>query len=245
MASRTAWFYGFATLALIAGCTASAKPSDDDDGGSSGTTTSSGGNTSCEGACTKQATAMCPNAPDQATCVSDCQEGRAMSPTACQDEFDTMIACGVTTGTITCDAEGQPEVQGCDEQFGAYLTCVQATTSSSSASGTSSSSSSGTGGGPGSCYAGQGACDPTVPGSCAAGEACDVDGGTMMFACFPPPNDAAEGQACNNMSGPFCMHGLACDAMVCRKYCCDNADCTTGTCTTVGMSGSITQKVCK
>jgi hypothetical protein len=66
-----------------------------------------------------------------------------------------------------------------------------------------------------------------------------------MFTCFPPPNTAGIGQACDNSAGPYCQHGLACDAAVCREYCCSTADCTTGTCQQVGTAGSITISVCK
>jgi hypothetical protein len=99
---------------------------------------------------------------------------------------------------------------------------------------------------PASCYGGQGACDPTDPNACGKGETCDIDGSTGEFACFPPPNDAHLGDACDNSQGPFCSAGLACDQGTCKQYCCDDSICAAGTtCQEVGSAGFITIKVCQ
>ena len=96
-----------------------------------------------------------------------------------------------------------------------------------------------------SCYADLGTCDPTNPNACAPLEACDINGSTDMFQCFEPPNDAQLGDACNNATGPFCSHGLACHQNKCVTYCCDDSACSGGThCTETGAVGAITIKVC-
>jgi hypothetical protein len=104
----------------------------------------------------------------------------------------------------------------------------------------------GDGGKPVGCYSGQGTCEPTNATSCAAGETCDINGGTGKFECFPPPNDAHLGDACDNSQGPFCSQGLACNAGKCATYCCDDSVCAAGThCTSVGTAGTINVQVCQ
>ena len=96
------------------------------------------------------------------------------------------------------------------------------------------------------CYAGQGACEPTNATSCGKGETCDLNGGTGMFQCFPPPNDALLGEPCDNGAGPFCAQGLACNGGFCSAYCCDDSICAAGeTCQETGTVGSVTIKVCQ
>jgi hypothetical protein len=60
------------------------------------------------------------------------------------------------------------------------------------------------------------------------------------FVCYPPPNTATVCQTCDNSSanGPFCGPGTTClnssaTATVCAHYCCTDADCGSGTCTTM------------
>jgi len=79
--------------------------------------------------------------------------------------------------------------------------------------------------------------------SCGTGEACDIEETSTLFECFPPPNDAGLGAACDNSVGPYCQHGLACTTNGCAAYCCDASDCA-GTCDTMGMVGSVEVKVC-
>lgn len=96
------------------------------------------------------------------------------------------------------------------------------------------------------CYAGQGSCEPTNPDACGANETCDIDGSSGTFQCFPPPNDAHLGDACNNAQGPFCAQGLACDNGTCKTYCCDDSQCAAGTtCQQTGTVGTITISVCQ
>jgi hypothetical protein len=65
------------------------------------------------------------------------------------------------------------------------------------------------------------------------GEACDLNS-SGVFACFPPPNDAAMCAACSNANGPFCAPGFHCNEDAnggkCAHYCCTDGDCGTGTC---------------
>jgi hypothetical protein len=96
------------------------------------------------------------------------------------------------------------------------------------------------------CYGGLGSCDPTNPAACGNGETCDINGGTGLLECFPPPNDAHLGDACDNGQGPFCSAGLACDQGTCKTYCCDDSLCAAGTtCQKTGEAGSIVIQVCK
>jgi hypothetical protein len=143
---------------------------------------------------------------------------------------------GAGAGTIVCK-EGKPNLQGCDTQNAALLMCLTGGQGGAGVGGQ------GVGGSSGNCYAGQGTCDPLTPGSCGAGEACDI--GMSGFECFPPPNDAQIGGACDNSAGPYCTNGAACVMMVCAEYCCSDADCGGKTCTSIGMSGTIDVKVCQ
>jgi len=47
------------------------------------------------------------------------------------------------------------------------------------------------------------------------------------FICFPPPNDAAICQPCDNANGPWCQGTMTCISGegLCRRYCCDDGDC--------------------
>lgn len=97
-----------------------------------------------------------------------------------------------------------------------------------------------------SCYGGHGSCDPTDANACGKGETCDINGGTGLFECFPPPNDAQLGEACDNSMGPFCAAGLACDQGTCKQYCCDDSICAAGTtCQQTGDFGDIVIQVCQ
>lgn len=179
--------------------------------GSTGTGTTG---SSCEVVCARAAAAGC----EAADCVATCETPQAQ----CDAEYDAIIECGATTGTVTCDG-GEAVIEGCDAQFTALLEC----------------SSGGT-----SCYAGAGACDPTDPTSCGAGEACDVAEGEGLV-CFPPPNDVPVGGACDPGAGPFCAHGGSCVEGTCAKYCCSDDECDGGTCVDLGSLGGVDVKVCQ
>jgi hypothetical protein len=75
-------------------------------------------------------------------------------------------------------------------------------------------------------------CNPVTNAGCtAAGSACDI-GASGGFECFPPPNATPLCAACDPPNGKFCAGGMMClfGAAKCFKYCCDDADCGTGTC---------------
>jgi hypothetical protein len=89
-------------------------------------------------------------------------------------------------------------------------------------------------------------CNPVTNEPCAAGEACDVSvnetgSGLVGFTCYPPPppNTVALCGACDDQS-VACVGGSTCWAVnngaptgSCAKYCCTDADCGSGTCTSV------------
>ena len=85
-------------------------------------------------------------------------------------------------------------------------------------------------------------CDPLtqLPCETAAGEACDVAfdqsiGGLGGFSCYPAPNDAMIGEACDASAGPWCAAGGTCvatdesgTAFICAKFCCSDSQCDEG-----------------
>jgi hypothetical protein len=86
-------------------------------------------------------------------------------------------------------------------------------------------------------------CNPVTNGSCAATDECDGDadsnGNSLGFVCFPGPNTATLCGACDNSAGPFCGGGMTCINEQCAKYCCTDADCGAGKCTTMDSEGSL------
>ena len=92
------------------------------------------------------------------------------------------------------------------------------------------------------------ACNPVTNAGCQAGEECDYDidsmGNTIGFGCYPPPNPTMVCQKCDLNNNITCAGGLTCFAYdmagdsVCAKYCCTDADCGTGKCTTKDSTGS-------
>ncbi len=78
-------------------------------------------------------------------------------------------------------------------------------------------------------------CNPLTNGACMEGEACDLaaEGEGYKLACFPPPNLAGPGEACDNQYGPMCTGGYHCTNLVCRKFCCADTDCGGDTCTPI------------
>ncbi|AKT38631.1 hypothetical protein [Chondromyces crocatus] len=82
----------------------------------------------------------------------------------------------------------------------------------------------------GVCVPTGGACNPVTNEGCPDdGSACDINqGGT--FQCFPPPSPNATCEACGSAAG-WCAPGNTCaPGGKCARYCCDDADCGTGTC---------------
>lgn len=96
--------------------------------------------------------------------------------------------------------------------------------------------------GAGSCYVGQGDCDPLGT-DCGVGEACDVTA-DQGFACFPPPNEVIPNLPCDPSVGPYCMNGTTCIENVCRPYCCESSDCDSGTCSPVDVGATVDVRVC-
>jgi len=82
-------------------------------------------------------------------------------------------------------------------------------------------------------------CNPVTNAPCASGYACDVaaPAGTITgFECYPPPNTALVCGACDD-STTFCAGGETCfSGAECAHYCCTNADCGAGKCTTGGFA---------
>jgi hypothetical protein len=176
--------------------------------GASGSGGSPGG-TDCEKLCGKAANAGC----EPANCTTQCETALPK----CDAEFDTYNTCAANTGTITCGSDGKPDIAGCDTEGMALQDCLL--------------------GGGESCYDGQGACDPTVAGSCGAGMTCDF--GQTGYACYTDgtvganqpctsPDDCGDNTTCAETSG---------GASMCLAFCCDDTDCVSGgTCTSYGNS---------
>jgi hypothetical protein len=169
------------------------------------------GGTDCDKLCGKAAAAGC----EPADCATQCETALPK----CDAEFDAYNTCAANSGTITCGADGKPDVAGCDTQGMALQDCLL-----------------GTGG---SCYDGQGACDPTVSGSCGAGMTCDF--GQSGYTCYADgpvganqpcatPDDCGDNTTCAEVSG---------GSTTCLAFCCDDTDCVAGgSCTDYGTSPS-------
>jgi hypothetical protein len=89
-------------------------------------------------------------------------------------------------------------------------------------------------------------CNPVTNAPCASGYACDIAGVSVGditgFECYPPPNTALVCATCDG-STTFCAGGTTCyeptsgaTTGTCAHYCCTNADCGAGTCTTGGFA---------
>jgi len=79
-------------------------------------------------------------------------------------------------------------------------------------------------------------CNPVTNEGCDGnGAACDINGFGFNFACYPDGNVRALCEACGAPN--FCQAGLTCVNGTCAKYCCLDADCGSGTCTT-GVFGA-------
>ena len=77
-------------------------------------------------------------------------------------------------------------------------------------------------------------CNPLTNAGCSGGAACDVgidENQAKHLICYPPPNPAPLGGACNAKDGPFCVPGSVCTGSpgTCVPFCCSNADCAAGT----------------
>jgi hypothetical protein len=133
---------------------------------------------------------------------------------ACSDDEDTTATNGTTTTTTASVGGSGGDGAGGD-----------------GAGGDGVGGAGGDGGGATSCYADH-SCDPLVPNSCpGAGAACDLGvSDPTGLECFSTGNTAMLGENCGDPV--FCVHGLTCPDSVgtCVEFCCDDDDCTTGTC---------------
>ncbi len=130
---------------------------------------------------------------------------------SCCPELD---ACDNDSACNAClnDPNADPDACGADPLLGALLDCRDASCSVE-------------------CTPVD-ACNPVTNEGCTgAGEACDLSSGGN-YVCFPPPNDTALCQACDNGAGPFCVPGATCipETNQCGRFCCADGDCGTGVC---------------
>jgi hypothetical protein len=68
------------------------------------------------------------------------------------------------------------------------------------------------GGLPPECWTGTRTCNPITNEGCDPGEACVFGDGDPdpLLDCFPAPDNAGPGEACDNVQGPFCAPGYHC-----------------------------------
>lgn len=93
-------------------------------GGSSGGGSSGGESSSldsnCNALCNKVSAAGCQS---QETCLSQCEDLSSV-PASCQSAYDTLIACGATSGSVGCTSSGE-SIGRCDSQAQAVADCVK------------------------------------------------------------------------------------------------------------------------
>ncbi|MCA9619002.1 MAG: hypothetical protein KC731_08270 [Myxococcales bacterium] len=209
----------------------------DDDGGTSssgGGSAGTGGSKSygegCQGLCAKVVDAGCGDTT--ASCMSECNGLTGMTPAGCSDELDALISCQIASGTAQC-VDGKGKLQGCDAEGTAWFTCLQGGTGGGGAGG----------GGTSDCYA-TAECNPLDPTTCSpSGSACDVAQDDQLH-CFPPPNTAPVGGACDASAGPYCAFGATCLGGTCAAFCCDQSDCASGTCQAFNSDGPLPLRAC-
>lgn len=76
----------------------------------------------CESGCAALTKAGCPNEKDQATCVQDCQDNILGSDT-CATVAEAMMECIEDRATVSCDADGDTQIDGCDPELVAWGQC--------------------------------------------------------------------------------------------------------------------------
>jgi hypothetical protein len=91
-------------------------------------------------------------------------------------------------------------------------------------------------------------CNPVTNEGCAAGDDCDVstdsNGNVIGFFCYNPVGTAALCATCDDTTtATTCVNGATCfgygnDQFSCAQYCCSDADCGTGKCTTMTSQGA-------
>lgn len=96
-------------------------------------------------------------------------------------------------------------------------------------------------------------CNPVTNGGCTGSDACDVNvdenGDVIGFVCYSPEGSAFTDTLCaacdNTTDATSCPAGQTClpydqaGDSACAQYCCSDADCGSGKCTTMGSSGAI------
>lgn len=161
-----------------------------------------------------------------------------MAFVACDDETSTSGDPGGTAGGGQGAAGPGGSGAGGSTSDGGSTSNGGNAQGGNSAGGSGGTAGMGGAGGNVSCYELE-VCDPLIPDSCGAGSACDIGGGGLQ--CYAPPNPQMLGQACSDSN--TCQHGLTCVNDVCREYCCDNGDCSSGTCQTHPDQATITVPV--
>jgi hypothetical protein len=65
--------------------------------------------------------ANCSNGPaTQAECESDCN---SQSSGKCASQYSSLQGCAASK-PVTCDADGQPTIAGCDNETSAFIACL-------------------------------------------------------------------------------------------------------------------------
>jgi hypothetical protein len=91
-------------------------------GSTAGTGGTAGAGSNCEGACEKITAQNCSAEPDQATCVTDCEQDIEGSST-CSSQGVAVTACVAASATVSCDEEGDAQFENCDNELSAWLSC--------------------------------------------------------------------------------------------------------------------------
>ena len=76
----------------------------------------------CEASCEAQEDAMCTNSPTSADCRPQCGLVGAAVP-VCKAEYMAYLACA-GSAEFTCDAQGDPQPEGCASTSLPFLACV-------------------------------------------------------------------------------------------------------------------------
>lgn len=194
-------------------------------GGGSGTCTLGTGDATCDNCITSKCNAVCLACENNSDCLDllDCIGNCSSGDTTCQENCQMKYPNGVD------DALALAGTEGC-----LGTTCATACGGGGGGSG-------GGGGLPSGCYeTGVPNCNPLNNDGCASDEACDLSS-NLTLECFPPPNTAKLGGACDPTNGPFCAGGLHCaEGGVCGKFCCSSSECGGGTCTVLdSMTGTL------
>lgn len=92
-------------------------------GTAAGTSTGTGSLPTCQESCVDVMAAGCANGPGT---TAECEAGCEAARVYCMTEVLVYAGCVGPDGTLTCDAEGEPVVAGCETQFDAVQSCLAA-----------------------------------------------------------------------------------------------------------------------